>query len=84
MNESPQSKAELISELTAGWQMLEDRLSSLSETQLTARRAPSEWTIKDHVAHLMAYEQGIVALLRREPRWEAMQLVTCNLSFATN
>ena len=74
MNESPQTKAELIAELTAGWQMLEDRLHSLSESQLMARRAPGEWSIKDHVAHLMAYEQGIVALLRREPRWAAMNL----------
>ncbi|MBI5566504.1 MAG: ClbS/DfsB family four-helix bundle protein [Chloroflexi bacterium] len=74
MNESPQTKAELIAELTAGWQLLEDRLHSLSEVQLTVRRAPGEWSIKDHVAHLMAYELGMVAMLRHESRWAAMQL----------
>ena len=74
MNESPQNKAELIAELNTGWQMLEDRLRALSEIQLTTPRTSGDWSIKDHVAHLMAYEQGIVALLRHEPRWEAMQL----------
>ena len=74
MNESPQTKAELIAELSAGWQMLEDRLRALSEVQLTTPPAPGEWSIKDHVAHLMVYEHGIVALLRHKPRWEAMQL----------
>lgn len=74
MNESPQTKAELIAELTAGWQMLEDHWRALSEAQLTTPRVPGDWAIKDHVAHLMVYEHGIVALLRHEPRWAAMQL----------
>ena len=74
MSESPRTKADLMAQLTAGWQTLEDRLRTLSEAQLTARRTPNEWSIKDHLAHLMAYELGMAALLRREPRWAAMQL----------
>ena len=74
MSETPQTKADLMAQLAAGWQRLDERLCSLSEAQLTACTAPGEWSIKDHVAHLMVYERGMVALLRHEPRWAAMQL----------
>ena len=74
MAEIPQTKAELMTQLAAGRQLLEERLRSSSDAQLTAQCAPGEWSIKDHVAHLMVYEQGMAALLRCEPRWAAMQL----------
>jgi hypothetical protein len=74
MSETPQTKAELMAQLAAGWQRLDEWLRSLSDAQLTACTAPGGWSIRDHVAHLMVYEQGMVALLRCEPRWEAMQL----------
>ena len=74
MSDMPQTKAELMAQLATGWQRLDERLQSLSNAQLTACAAPGEWSIKDHIAHLMVYERGMVALLRHEPRWAAMQL----------
>ena len=74
MSETPQTKAELMAQLATGWQRLDEQLRSLSEAQLTACTAPGEWSIKDHIAHLMVYERGMVALLHHEPRWAAMQL----------
>jgi hypothetical protein len=74
MSDLPQTKAELIERMETGYAALEDRLGQLSEAQLSKRPTASEWSIKDHLAHLAAYEYGIAALLRREPRWAAMQL----------
>ena len=74
MSDMPQPKAELIARVEAGYAALEDRLSHLSEAQLSARRTLTGWSIKDHMAHLAAYVYGMAALLRREPRWAAMQL----------
>lgn len=74
MSDMPQTKAELIERVEAGYAALEDRISHLSDAQLSMRPTSSEWSIKDHLAHLAAYEYGIAALLRHEPRWAAMQL----------
>ncbi len=74
MSDVPQTKVELIERIEAGYAAIENRLAPLSDTQLTTCTAPGEWSIKDHVAHLMIYERGMVALLRHEPRWAAMQL----------
>ena len=63
MSETPQTKAELMAQLAAGWQRMDERLRSLNAAQLTACTAPGEWSIKDHIAHLMIYERGMVALL---------------------
>jgi hypothetical protein len=48
----------------------EDLLASLSEGQITAPLSPSSWSIKDAMAHLMAWQQVSVA------RLEAAQLNT--------
>lgn len=74
MTDTPKSKAELIERLEAGYGALEERFGRLSEAQLSARQAATEWSIKDHLAHLAVYVHGMAALLRREPRWAAMQL----------
>lgn len=49
-------------------------VNSLSEAQLTAAADAAGWTVKDHLAHLAAWQDGISALLKRKPRWEAMGL----------
>jgi hypothetical protein len=30
------------------------------------------WNVRDHLTHLVAWADGVAALLRREARWEAM------------
>jgi hypothetical protein len=51
--------------------MLEDTIRSLDEEQLS-QPGPEEWSIKDHLAHLAVWETGMVELLRKRPRFEAM------------
>src|SRR5215216_6197413 len=57
----------------------EELLASLSEEQITARQLPDNWSIKDVIAHLRAWQQRSIArleaaLLNREPefpKWPA-------------
>lgn len=69
----PQTKAELLARIAEGRAALEQALGRLSEAQLTTP-ATSGWAIKDHLAHLAAWEAGIAALLQHQPRWAAMGL----------
>lgn len=76
MSEStlPQTKAELLARMAQGWSAFEQALGRLSETQLTTPGPDGGWAVKDHLAHLAAWERGIAALLQRQPRWAAMGL----------
>lgn len=65
------SKAELLRRIAAGRREFDALIDSLNEQQLT-RPGPEGWSVKDHLAHLAMWEAGVAALLRREPRWEAM------------
>jgi hypothetical protein len=70
----PQTKVELLARIAQGRAALEQALSQLSEAQLTTRKDQNGWSIKDHLAHMAAWEIGIAALLQRRPRWAAMGL----------
>lgn len=69
----PGSKAELLERIQRSRSALEERLNSLDEGQLITP-GPSGWSIKDHLAHLATWELGIAELLRRRPRFAAMQV----------
>jgi hypothetical protein len=64
-------KSELLERIHISRSALEETLGSLSEEQLT-RHGPEGWSIKDHLAHIAVWELGIVELLNRRPRFEAM------------
>jgi uncharacterized damage-inducible protein DinB len=49
-------------------------INSLTESQLSQPADAAGWTIKDHLAHLAAWQIGIAQLLQHKPRWEAMGL----------
>lgn len=73
-NQWPTNKSELQQHLHQSWVELQQALDSLSDEQMTALKDQAGWTIKDHLAHLIPWEQGIIAMLRRQPRYEAMGL----------
>ena len=68
------TKAELIQRIKDARAELEATLADLSEDQLTTPNATTGWAIKDHLAHIAAWEAGIVALLRHQSRWQAVGL----------
>lgn len=50
---------------------LEATIDGLSHEQIEAR-PQGGWSIKDHLAHIAAWEQSIVALLQGRPRHQAL------------
>jgi hypothetical protein len=70
----PENKADFQAHLSDAWVQLQTVLDSFSEEQMTERTDAGGWTVKDHLAHLATWERGIIALLRRQPRYEAMGL----------
>ena len=68
----PTNKAEFIAYLHQSWMELQQTLDALSIEQMTTLKDQVGWTVKDHLAHLIAWESGIVALLQYQPRYPAM------------
>jgi len=67
-------KHQILTTLRAEFTRWEDLLASLSEAQITAPLLPGNWSIKDVIAHLRAWQQRSVArmeaaLLDREPQF---------------
>jgi hypothetical protein len=72
----PQSKAELIQKMETGWDMLDTFIRSLTPAQLTQPTDAAGWTVKDHLMHLVPWQDGVSALLEQqgESRAAAMGL----------
>jgi uncharacterized protein (TIGR03083 family) len=68
----PTNKAEFQEQLRDAWAQLEQTLDSLTEEQMTERTDAAGWTVKDHLAHLIPWERGMIALLKHQPRYPAM------------
>jgi hypothetical protein len=68
----PRGKTELIERIERSRAALDEALAGMSDAQLVARSESDAFSVKDHIAHLAAWERGIVALLHREPRYGAM------------
>lgn len=73
MSDIEVTKAELLRRMDEGYKQFKQLLSTWTDEQLT-KPGPEGWSVKDHVAHLAAWEAGIAALLRKDNRWEAMGL----------
>lgn len=69
----PKDKDELVRYIAEGYEEVNALIGSLTGDELN-RPGGEGWSIKDHLAHLAAWEAGIVALLNRQPRWDAMGL----------
>jgi lactoylglutathione lyase len=69
--QEPPTVKELLRRIDRSRRALEQTVAGLSEAQLTAR-GPSGWAVKDHLSHLATWELGIVELLHKRSRFEAM------------
>jgi hypothetical protein len=74
--DEPQTISELLGLIETEKAAFLRAVDGLSEQKLAAPVGPEGWAIKDHMAHLVAWQDGITALLRREPRWQAMGLAS--------
>lgn len=64
--------AEFLRRLDRGRAALDAVVGPLGERELTTPDPVAVWSVKDHLAHLAAWENGMTALLKREPRYPAM------------
>lgn len=71
MSELPKNKPELFAVMKRERDALEQVLNQLSDAQMLAP-GKDGWNVKDHLAHLTAWEQGIAALLQKKSRHLAM------------
>jgi hypothetical protein len=62
------TKAELLTHIERDWTALHDRLDQLSEADMTTLTNADGWTVKDHIAHLTAWERSVIFLLQGKPR----------------
>lgn len=70
----PQTIAGIIQRTEAAKNALDALLERLTEGQLHGTHDAEGWSVKDHVAHLAVWMNSLTALLRHEPRWQAMGL----------
>ena len=70
----PRDKAQLLERIQRARAALEQTISQLSAAQLVAPGPYEGWSVKDHLAHLAIWEQGLAALLQGRPRYAAMHV----------
>lgn len=61
-------REEVLGKLREEFERWEERLSRLSEEEITTSRLPNGWSIKDLMAHLMAWQQVTTARLEAARR----------------
>lgn len=62
----------LLAEIDHSWTALNEALDALPADQLSGPRDAAGWTATDHINHLAAWENSIVALLQGRPRHEVL------------
>lgn len=68
----PPDKAAMLTQMKHAWTALQEALDGWSEAQMTERRDDAGWSVKDHLTHLTVWEAGVLAMLGKRPRYEAM------------
>ena len=77
---TPKTTAELLARLDQAWESLESTRGRLTQAQLTDTRDPAGWAVKDHVMHVAAWEDALVARLAGRPTHEALGLDEATLA----
>jgi hypothetical protein len=62
------TKADLLADIERDWNTLQERLDQLTEADMTTLTNADGWTVKDHIAHLTAWERSVIYLLQGKPR----------------
>lgn len=64
--------AAVLARIDQAWTELERSVQALDARQLAEIRDPAGWAAKDHLIHLIAWEQALVARLDGRPEHEAL------------
>lgn len=66
------TKAQLMLEIEDGWLIINQAIDSLSKAQMTTLRDDEGWTVKDHIAHMTAWERSALYFVLGKPRHEGL------------
>jgi hypothetical protein len=69
----PTTKAELLDEIANGYNAFEKLLSSFTQEQLLTPGVNGTWSIKDNIAHLIAWHQRVLIFLQAAARKSASE-----------
>lgn len=69
---TPFSKEELQRRMRNSYDAFSAYIAGLSDAQMTVPTDAAGWTVKDHLAHLAVWTDGITAALNHQSRREAM------------
>ncbi len=70
----PQTVAELLERMAFAYKTADSLINAYDEATLSQPLGDSDWSVKDHLAHLMVWEGSMVALLEKKERLKAMGL----------
>src|SRR5512147_2370500 len=65
-------KSQFITEIDEAWEAFNSYLVTLNGNQMTTLHDERGWTVKDHLTHIIAWEQSILFYFQGKPRFEAL------------
>ncbi len=77
----PRNRTELLAAIQASWNSCIDLIDGLADDQWTARTDDRGWTVKDHVAHVAAWENVVIEVFRvGAPQYVTLQMTEAEWS----
>src|SRR5215211_4980218 len=71
---TPQQKADLLERIHSSQAALDQVVGRLSEWQLATPGRDGGWAVKDHLAHLAAWEHKLLAMIQGQPGYVGLQV----------
>lgn len=75
------SISEFVIAIERTWEPYLRYIRSLSPEQLDGPTDNRGWTVKDHIAHVTSWQEGITAVLQGRPRHEGMGVAEADMDF---
>jgi uncharacterized protein (TIGR03083 family) len=69
-----QQKDDLLERIRSSRAALDQAVGQLSERQLATPGPDGGWTVKDHLAHLAAWEHKLLAMIQGQPGYVGLQV----------
>ena len=70
---APETVDELLRTIDEAWNGLNGAIAQFSDEQMTTPTDAAGWTVKDHLAHLAAWENSVLVILRdRRPQYDGL------------
>jgi hypothetical protein len=73
-------KSQFIAEIDEAWETFNSYLVTLNGNQMTTLHDERGWSVKDHLTHIIAWEQSINYYLQGKLRHEALQVEAAMLN----